>query len=278
MQIAASTYFFASMRLHAGMLEKLNAAGAEAIEVFAARGHFDYTDHQQVREIAAWFQHNPVPFHSLHAPIYTAPEWDPDRVRLNLIERDKGRRIAAMDEIKRALEVAEVAPFRYLIQHLGGTDEAFDDYQFENALSSIEHLHAFAKPLGVRVLVENIPNEISTPARLVHLLDTLHLPDLGICFDLGHAHLMSSAAEAFATLAPHICSVHVHDNHREKDEHLFPGDGTIDWKQTAALLRTAPLVPTLVLEIRGGKEQELPSRFGESCRHLRQAAEAAAGA
>ena len=30
--------------------------GAEAIEIFAARGHFNYTDRQHVREIANWFR------------------------------------------------------------------------------------------------------------------------------------------------------------------------------------------------------------------------------
>jgi len=36
-----------------------------------------------------------------------------------------------------------------------------------------------------------------------------------------------------------------------KDEHLWPGEGTVDWKRTMELLRTAPQVPALVLEIEG---------------------------
>lgn len=273
MQTAASTYVFTATRLHSGLLDKLVGAGAEAIEIFATRGHFDYTDRQQVREIANWFKHNPAPFHAMHAPIYAEPEWDRDRsTKLNLVERDKSQRIAAMDEIKRALEVAEVAPFRFLIQHLGSSGEEFDEYKFENALSSIEHLHAFAKPLGVRVLVENIPNEISTPARLVQLLEALHFPDLGVCFDLGHAHIMTSVAEAFATLSPHIHSVHVHDNRKEKDEHLFPGEGTIDWTETVSLLRTAPRVPPLVLEVKGDERKDVIAQLGETFRMLNEAA------
>ena len=31
----------------------------------------------------------------------------------------KSKRIAMVDEIKRALEIAENVPFRYMIQHLG---------------------------------------------------------------------------------------------------------------------------------------------------------------
>jgi len=269
MQKAASTYVFVSLRLHAGMLEKMAAAGAEAVEVFAARSHFDYNDRQQVRELGSWFRQNATPFLSMHAPIYGGGEGDRDEgMKLNLITRDKGQRIAAMDEIKRALEVAEVAPFRFLIQHLGSSGEEFDDYKFENALSSIEHLHAFAKPLGVRVLVENIPNEISTPERLKHLLNTLQLPDLGVVFDTGHAHMMGSVAEAFKTLSPYIQSVHLHDNGKEKDQHLFPGEGTIDWSETMTLLRTAPQVPPLVLEIKGVEDRDMIAGLGKSFQML----------
>ena len=75
-----------------------------------------------------------------------------------------------MDEIKRAIEVAEQIPFRFLVQHIGVSERSFDDRKFEAAMTSIEHLRAFAKPLGVRILLENIPNELSTPERLVELI------------------------------------------------------------------------------------------------------------
>ena len=93
-----------------------------------------------------------------------------------------------MDEIKRAIEVAELAPFRFLIQHIGSSNQGFDPHKFEGALSSIEHLRAFAKPLGVKLLLENIPNEISAPEKLAEMINALHYDDIGICFSpLGEA-------------------------------------------------------------------------------------------
>ena len=118
------------------------------------------------------------------------------------------------------------------MQHIGNPDEAFDEKKFEAAMTSVEHLRAFAKPLGVRVLVENIPNELSTPERLVEFIHTMHFDDIGVCFDCGHAHMMEGIPEAFAILKNHICSTHVHDNNKDKDSHLWPGSGSIDWKQT----------------------------------------------
>lgn len=266
---AISTYVFVKERLHPGMLDKLASAGAEAIEIFAARGHFDYTDRQQVREIGNWFKHNNVAFNSVHAPMFSDYEWGRTGTpALNIVDHDKKRRVESMDEIKRALEVAEQAPFRFLVQHLGTPGEEFDEYKFEAALSSLEHLHAFARPLGVSLLLENIPNEISTPDKLVRFIDTLHMGDLGVCFDLGHAHVMSSVPEAFEILKRHIRSTHVHDNHKDKDEHLFPGEGTIDWTEAIQLLRSAPHVPPVLMEIDGDGQKPVVDKYQQAFRKL----------
>jgi sugar phosphate isomerase/epimerase len=44
-------------------------------------------------------------------------------------------------------------------------------------------------------------------------------------------------------------SLHVHDNHGAKDEHLWPGDGTIDWNETVKQLHALATAPAAVLEI-----------------------------
>ena len=126
------------------------------------------------------------------------------------------------------------------------------------------------------LLVENIPNELSTPERLIELLQSLHLPDVGVCFDCGHAHMTGTVAEAFATLKPHIRSTHLHDNRADKDTHLWPGDGTINWQETATLLHTAPQVPPLLLEIDGeGQENSvIEKRLSAAMRKLDPAAAA----
>jgi sugar phosphate isomerase/epimerase len=118
-------------------------------------------------------------------------------------------------------------------------------------MTSIEHLRAFAKPLGVRILLENIPNELSTPDKLVDLIHQAHFDDVGVCFDFGHAHIMSSVPEAFEIVRSYIKSTHIHDNGKDKDAHLWPGQGTIDWKQAMDLLRSAPQTPPLLLELEG---------------------------
>src|SRR5579862_693550 len=262
---AVSTHVYVKERLHPGLLDGLARAGAQAIEIFAARQHLDYANRKQhVREIADWFRTSGVPLNSVHSPMFADYEFGRGgALPVNVADTDRGRRVEAMDEIKRALEIAEQIPFRFLVQHMGTGNESFNDRKFEAAMTSVEHLRAFAKPLGVRLLLENIPNELSTPDRLVEFIRTSHLEDVGVCFDTGHANMMGDVASAFETVKSHVHSTHVHDNDKMKDSHLWPGDGTIDWKSTLELLSQAPHKPPLLLEIEENEKINSIEKMGE---------------
>ncbi len=245
-----STHLFLNHRLHPGLLELAARSGAQGVEIFAARQHFDYTSREVVVEIADWFRSNPVQAFSMHAPLY--PDNEMGRAgapAVNVIHAEKSRRIDAMDEIKRAIESAEHIPLRNLVIHLGERYDEWSQHTIEHALTALEHLGAFARPLGVRLLVENLLSEPTTPEHLVTILEMGHLDAVGVCLDLGHANITVGAAEAIATLGSRIASVHVHDNHGAKDEHLWPGDGTIDWSTTAEALKGLAASPATVLEI-----------------------------
>ena len=254
---AASTYLYVKERLHPGILDGLVRSGVQTIEIFAARQHLDYANRKaHVKEIAEWFRGSGVPLNSVHSPLYADYEWGrAGAPPLNLAATDRAALVQAMDEVKRALEIAEQIPFRFLIQHLGVPNESFSEKKFEAAMTSIEHLRAFAKPLGVRVLLENIPNELSTPDRLLEMIRAAHFDDVGFCFDVGHANIMGSVPEAFEIMRTQVWSTHVHDNDKITDAHLWPGQGTIDWKEVMELLRSAPLTPPLMLEL--GEEEHV---------------------
>jgi sugar phosphate isomerase/epimerase len=181
-----------------------------------------------------------------------------------LLHPEKSRRISAMDEIKRALETADSIPFRNLIVHLGERADEWSPRTIEYAQTALEHLGAFAHPLGVRPLVENLTGEPTTPEHLMEILTTGHLNSIGICLDLGHAHFTVGIPDAITTCGERIVQVHAHDNHGVKDEHLFPGDGTIDWAATNAALNALATPPATVLELSTklvGEEATLPARI-----------------
>jgi sugar phosphate isomerase/epimerase len=267
-----STHLFLNQRLHPGLLDLAGRSGAEAVEIFAARQHFDYTSREHVDELAGWFRSNALEAFSMHAPLY--PDREMGRAgapAVNVLHPEKARRIDAMDEIKRALEAAERIPFKNLVMHLGEKDDGWSPRSIEYALTALEHLGAFAHPLGVRLLVENLTSEPTSPEHLVTILEMGHLTNVGVCLDLGHAHITVGVSGAIATLNSRINSVHVHDNHAVKDEHLWPGDGNIDWPAAAEALKKLPTPPATVLEIShalGDTAAALPDRIKQAFARL----------
>jgi sugar phosphate isomerase/epimerase len=273
---AMSTHVRVRERLQVAHLEAMLRGGAQAIELFCQKEHFDYSDRARVRELASWFREHPGVLHSMHSPIYSEPDYGRHMAPpVNLVDNDKRHRVAAMDEAKRAIEFAEHAPFRFLVQHLGVSKETWEPRKMEYAITALEHLRVFAKPLGVTVLVENIANEITTPERLQEIVKTAHFEDVGFCFDIGHAHFGEGVRVSFNTMQDRIRSTHLHDNHGERDEHLWIGEGTIDWNEAMAMLRTAPHVPPLLLEISAESDKEIAAGAAESFGKLEKALETA---
>jgi sugar phosphate isomerase/epimerase len=263
---AISTYLFHHALLGVHVLDQVQRAGFGLVEIYCAGSHFDYTNSSQVRDVAEWFADSPVVLHSLHAPLYRGTEGNSPHSILSIAFLEKQRRQDSMDEIKRALEVAERVPFRYLVAHLGIAGDEFDLRKFDAAFTSLEHLRLFARQRGVEILIENTLNDLATPRRLREFMDHTHMRDLKVCFDSGHAHLDGGVDEALELLHGRIASTHLHDNSGAKDEHLAPGDGKIAWDKLVATLRQSGEIP-LLLEARGSDAKPVT---------LEQAASAAA--
>ncbi len=64
---------------------------------------------------------------------------------ITITEPVKSKRLPMVEEIKRALEIAEVIPFRYLIQHIGVSGEEFDMRKVDAAFTALEELSLFAR-------------------------------------------------------------------------------------------------------------------------------------
>ncbi len=265
MEFAFSTHFFVGERLTSRILDQILDAGFRTIEIFAARQHFDYHDKNHVRDVAQWFLDQELKLHSLHAPLYSDFDWGRSGgPPISITSLQRGKRIESMEEIKRAIEVAELLPFRYLILHLGLSNEEYDIAKFDAALTSIEHLKIFAKERGAQILLENTPNELSTPERLLEFINYSRMEDVKICFDTGHAHMACGVQPAFQTLRDHIVSTHVHDNRREKDDHFFPFEGDIDWGQTIRDFNTVDGRFPILFELRNYGPDVTPfARLGE---------------
>lgn len=274
---ALSTHLYVNHKLTGETLRQIDEAGIPAVEIFCAKQHFDYTDSSQVREAAAWFADHKLELRSLHSPMYKDYEWGRSSggAAVNLAEPERMRRLESVEEIKRCLDVAEHIPFRYLVQHLGVPHEDFSLEKFDAAYASLESLHLFAKQRGVQILLENIPNELSTPQRLRQFLDYTRMSGLRICFDTGHAHLNEGVEADLEPLRELVVSTHIHDNRGQQDEHLFPFQGAIAWDAAMRALAAADL--PLQLEVRDYGDTPRPlEKVLDTFRRLEELAPAAA--
>ncbi|MBI1786397.1 MAG: sugar phosphate isomerase/epimerase [Acidobacteria bacterium] len=262
MDRVVSTHVAVSHRLTVAWLNKAMQAGIPAVEIFCARQHFDYHNKSQIAEMGHWFRDAELRLHSLHLPMYNDEYWGrsgPQAV-ITLTEPVKSKRIASIDEVKRALDVAEVIPYKYGVQHLGVSGEEYDDRKIEAAFTALEELTIFARQRGVEILLENIPNRLSTAERLVQFNEATHL-HMNFVLDVGHANLDEGVASAYRIMRDRIRSTHVHDNDGQADTHLFPllaGGGTVNWPETMKLLRSRPGQYPLLLELREVPGMENP--------------------
>src|SRR5580700_9954561 len=277
MQRVLSTYRYVNQPLGAALLAEISQAGIASIEIFCSPRHFNYRQPQAVRELADALGEYHLEVHALHSP--TERDLSPGResgVPISISDTERIRRLDAVDEVKRALEVAERIPCRYLVQHMGHGRQSADPRKLDAAFSSLEQLSIFAKARGVTIALENTPDELGAPASLQHFIADTHLHDLKLCFDSGHAHIEEGVQASFDAMRERVVSTHIHDNHGDKDEHLLPFEGTIDWDAALAGFASAPVELPFVFEIKAQASGTGPSleQIREACDKLEEKFEA----
>jgi sugar phosphate isomerase/epimerase len=266
MEPILSSHLFVNHRLTSVWLDRIQEAGFRYVEIFCARQHIDYRDSGQVRELGHWFRESELKMWALHSPMYTDTVWGrsgPQSV-INIAETRKGERIKMVDEVKRALEIADFIPFRYLIQHIGVRDEELSEEKQDAAFNSLEELKAFAGQRQVEILIENTPNRLSSAKELNRFLNATHL-DLKYCFDVGHAHMGEGIPQEFEVMKERIRSTHIHDNDGMDDLHLFPleNKGNINWPAAMKILGERTEQYPLVLELKEQPAVERPVEYAK---------------
>ncbi len=255
MQFGISTQIDRGQPVTVDLLESIRRAGYEQIELFCNRPHLDFHNRGLLRAIGQWFKENALPSPSLHLP-FVENVGPTQRLWISVLEPERRHREAALDEIKRSLELGDQVRLAYVVLHLGNPRDKFTPVAFEHAYAAIAQIQQFA---GVEVMIENIPNEISTLERIEEFKAASQIPDLGICYDTGHGHLQNATP-----VFENIRTTHLHDNNGEKDEHLWPFDGTMDWPALIEQLVLANYKGLFMFEARGeelSKGGEVKSRL-----------------
>lgn len=234
-KFGVSTHLYVADRLDRDHLVEIAAHGFDAVEVFAVADHFDYRDTRAAVALAEWLDDTRLRFHSMHAPIagrYHQGKWHDG---VSIASSDDARRKAAVAETAATLAVAETVRYNVLVMHCGVPEPyaAPGDNHRAAMIRSLEELSPLAERVGVRLAIEVIPNELSTAAALVEVIESdIDAASLGICMDVGHARILGDVVDAIETCSGHLITTHLHDNKGRNDDHLLPGKGVIDWDAT----------------------------------------------
>lgn len=253
MRFGISTHLYHDVRLGREHLAEVAAYGFEAVELFATRSHFDYHDPAAIAQLGTWLKETGLALHGVHAPITDSlkgNQWGATTFSTGVA--DNARRQAAVREAEAALQIAKQIPFRVLVVHLGtpAVMKQPGDNVRSAALRSIEEICRMAEALGVRVALEVIPNDLSTPSSLVSLIERdLEGQHAGICLDFGHAFLMGDVVDAIEIASEHLITTHVHDNRRREDDHLVPYLGAIPWDSALMGMQKIGYEGTYLMEL-----------------------------
>jgi sugar phosphate isomerase/epimerase len=122
---------------------------------------------------------------------------------------------------------------------------------------SLETLAPFARERGVKLALENLPNQLSQIEKIRSFLQETGLQNIGICFDSGHSNLQASPSGEIETGGDWIATTHLHDNHGKTDEHLFPFEGTVDWPKVLEAFEKINYQGCLLLELKSENQGPL---------------------
>ena len=161
-------------------------------------------------------------------------------------------RRAAIDELKRALEFFAAMGVKWMNVHPDGHAPFVDEHTVvQRNIASLTELVEFARPLGVKVMLENVPGRFNSVAQLAPIFDAV--PEAGLHLDIGHCNLSgarSTAGELIARFGARLAHVHMHDNRGgHADLHLALGMGELDHAAHVRELRASGYDATITLEV-----------------------------
>jgi sugar phosphate isomerase/epimerase len=161
-------------------------------------------------------------------------------------------RRAAVDELKRAAEFFAAIGAKWMNVHPDGHAPFVDEQTIVHRnVVSLQELVAFATPLGVGVMLENVPGRFNSVAQLAPIFDSV--PQAALHLDIGHCNLSvarSTAGELIQRFASRLAHVHLHDNRGgHADLHLALGMGDLDVEAHVRELRTNGYDATITLEV-----------------------------
>ena len=257
MLLGASTHMLRERPLGRDLLADVRAAGIESVELSDYHLGFDYDDASSIERIRDALLDLSLHLNSFHVHLAQLRDeyrpGSPNRIvrpgptgkfdpECDLATTNAQRRRSTLVAYRKAVDVLEALGGAILVMHdimipdpgseSDGPDPA-DRHDVRRAafLDNLGDVARYAAPKGVRIAVENTSGGYtSEPERLLALIRDLSEPNVGIVIDTGHRNRIGDPAAAIDVVAEHLIALHINDNSGQADEHLLPGEGSIQWE------------------------------------------------
>ncbi len=248
------------------VLDEIRESGFESIEVCSFPAHLDYHDKDTVALAGERMRALGIRPVSFHAPFAE---------KIDITDRDPAARAEAVHELVVACEAAAIMGVKNMVLHpgperAGRPPESEFLERMKNAAQSLNIVAERCCKLDVHLVLENmLPHLLFGHINdMLYLLGSIKTCSVGTCLDTGHAFLARELGTVVHQLSGHLHLVHVNDNRGDRDEHLAPGEGHIDWAWFVHELRRCHFSGTLILEL-SSRENEPTSGTLERARWAR---------
>ena len=174
-----------------------------------------------------------ISFDTLHAPFRG----------INDIWKDEECGEAMLQRLLNGIDKCRLVGAQTMIVHLSSRIPApkVTDVGF----SRFDRLMEYAQKNFVKIAFEN-QRVISNISCVLEYYE-----NAGFCWDVGHEECFAHARRYMDIFGERLSALHLHDNHKEydKDEHLIPFDGLIDYNRIALSITKYRYTGTLMLEV-----------------------------
>ncbi len=147
-------------------------------------------------------------------------------------------------ELKEQIDLCNKIGVNKLVMHLSSGNDA--PMVNDRGFSRLDELLELAKSKNVLLVFENQRKLFNLACVLEKYKDAV-----GFCYDSGHENCFTQKIKYLDFWAEKVTCVHFHDNcgEKDKDEHLLPFDGTLDFSYVMKRLNQANYSGSIMLEV-----------------------------
>lgn len=224
---------------HAEMQRLFSQAGFDAVELM--HGRLTTLTVEEAAGIGEGYRAAGVPVETVHLP-YEGPQFD-------IADFYESRRRQAVASIQHAMERAAAAGAAAGILHPSTSREPVDTNGFERYFAqmavSMRELLREAERVDLLLAVENLPpvpgrRYGSVPDHFRRFAHDLAHSHLSFCLDTGHALMAvghDGTIELMEAMGERLRAFHLSDTSGDRDLHLAPGHGAVDFPRVFAQAR-----------------------------------------